>query len=418
MSPLSLALVVQGRFHAFDLARALLARGHDVTIFTNYPASTGPRFGLPKTCLRSFVAHGLLDRAAVAAARRLPAAYPEERLHRLFGAWASRQIARRSWHAVHCWSGVSQELLEDGTAGGAATLLMRGSAHITVQDRLLGEEAARAGVPLDRPSPWMISRELREYALADRLVVLSSFAQATCVAEGIDPARLSVLPLGVDVGAFRASAAARAARDQRIRSGQPLRVLYTGALSFQKGLLDLVAVAEALRDEPFEFTLVGPSVPETAPLLSALGPHVRRVGKLAQAALPAVYAEADLFLFPTIQDGFGMVLTQAKAAGLPIITTTHSAGPDLVTEGRDGWVVPIRDRAALTARLRWCGAHRSAFADLAAAVDGRYRPRDWATVAADFEQIAWQAWEAKERAKSTPVARGSFARTGTTDHER
>jgi glycosyltransferase involved in cell wall biosynthesis len=200
-----------------------------------------------------------------------------------------------------------------------------------------------------------------------------------------------VLPLGADVGAFRVTPAARDARAARILGGGRLRVLYVGALSFRKGLLDLLRAAELLRNDSVEFTLVGPRMAESERLLAKAGANVRLLAKRPQAELPEAYAAADLFVFPTIEDGFGMVLTQAKAAGLPILTTENCAGSDLVTDGRDGWIVPIRDAEALADRLRWCAAHRSAVADMTRAVEVEYQPRSWDRVAEDFERIAVDA---------------------------
>jgi glycosyltransferase involved in cell wall biosynthesis len=392
-----IAVVVHGRFHGFDLAKGLIGRGHDVSVLTNYPAPVAARFGLPRDSVRSFVWHGVLDRAARAAAVRLPRVYPERHLHEVFGRWAAREVSRREFDVVHSWSGVSLELLSSPGVLATPTLLMRGSAHIRAQDRLLSDEERRAGVRMDRPSEWMIRRETEEYARADRIVVLSSFARRTFVEEGCDPSVISVLPLGVDVEAFRVTPAARDARTARILGGGRLRVLYVGALSFRKGLLDLVRAAELLRGEPVEFTLVGPRMAESERLLATAGANVRLLPKRPQAGLPEAYAEADLFVFPTIEDGFGMVLTQAKAAGLPILTTDHCAGSDLVTDGRDGWIVPIRDAQALADRLRWCTAHRPAVADMARAVEVDYLPRSWDRVAQDFEGIAVDAMRTARR---------------------
>lgn len=386
---MKIAIVVQGRFHGFDLARALLGRGHDVTVLTNYPRWAAARFGLPQARVRGFVLHGAASRAASRVAHVWPAAYPESSLHRAFGRWAAAEIGGESWDVVHSWSGVSEELLE--TRPHALTLLMRGSSHIAAQDRLLEEEAARAGRAVERPSAWMIAREMREYALADHIAVLSTFARRTFLERGVAPDKVSVLPLGVDVSAFRASRAATSARLARVRSGAPLRVLYAGALSLRKGFLDIVRLAALLRRDPVEFKLVGPVVEDVRPLLRELGPNVSVSGKVRQEDLPAEYAEADVFIFPTIEDGFGLVLAQASAAALPILATPNSAAPDLLQEGITGWVLPIRDPEAFAGQLRWCVSHRDSLASLIERLDGRFRPRDWTDVAADFEVICRRA---------------------------
>jgi glycosyltransferase involved in cell wall biosynthesis len=278
-------------------------------------------------------------------------------------------------------------MLADSNGIGGLRLLMRGSAHIRTQARLLAEEEQRTGAAQDRPSAWMIEREQREYDLADRIVVLSSFARDSFVAQGVPPDKLRLLPLGAALDAFRPSPATVEARRQRILSGAPLRVLYVGAIAFQKGLWDLAEVARSLAGECFELRLVGPQLPEAAPILAGLDGLVTVVPKQPQAALPGVYAWADVFVFPTIQDGYAMVLAQAAAAGLPIVTTSNCAGPDLVREGESGWVVPIRSPRSLAERLRWCEAHRPELARLAERVAREFQPRDWAAVAADFEAI-------------------------------
>jgi glycosyltransferase involved in cell wall biosynthesis len=309
-------------------------------------------------------------------------------LHEWFGRWAAKEVARENWDVIHCWSGVSEELLSASRMRSAVTLLMRGSAHIGAQDDLLREEEARSGEPVNRPSAWMVERELREYRLADQIVVLSSFARRTFLERGFDAGRVSTLPLGVDASAFQASQAARGARVQRILGGEPLRVLYVGALSFRKGLLDLVRAAQALQNERVRFTLVGPILDETRRLLADVGTGVQVCGKVPQSDLPALYAAADVFLFPTIEDGFGMVLTQASASGLPIVTTPNSAGPDFIAEGESGWIVPIRDSEAIADRLRWCSSNRKSFAAMVSALNVAFPARDWRDVAQDLTSIA------------------------------
>jgi glycosyltransferase involved in cell wall biosynthesis len=282
---------------------------------------------------------------------------------------------------------VSEELLTAFRDRRAVTLLMRGSSHIRVQDALLREEEARSGETLDRPSAWMIERELREYALADHVLVLSTFARRTFIDEGVSSDRVSMLPLGVDVSSFRVTEAEREARVQRILGADPLRVLYVGAWSLRKGMIDLLQAARTLRDEPFEFRLVGPAMPETTRLLAEAPASVRPLGKRPQHQLAADYAAADVFLFPTIEDGFGMVLTQAMAAGLPCLTTPNGAGPDFVDEGRNGWIVPIRQPDAIVERLRWCSANRGALAAMVKKLDGDRLARDWSDVGRDFVTI-------------------------------
>jgi len=62
--------------------------------------------------------------------------------------------------------------------------------------------------------------------------------------------------------------------------------------------------------------------------------------------------EHDLFVFPSLFEGFGLVLLEAMSQGLPCITTPHTAGPDIIDHGRDGFIVPIRDTEQIVASVR------------------------------------------------------------------
>src|SRR5689334_4787446 len=102
---MKIAVVVHGRFHAFDLARELLGLGHDVTLFTNYPRQVAERFGIPGQRVRSYVVHGVLTRVL---SRALPgrALGTVERLgNSAFGRWAAREVLQESWDAVVAFSG-------------------------------------------------------------------------------------------------------------------------------------------------------------------------------------------------------------------------------------------------------------------------------------------------------------------------
>lgn len=377
------AIVVQGRFHAFDLALALRRRGADVTVFTNYPAWAAARFGLERERVRSLWQHGVAARLLGRVPRLLRVRWIESAFHRWFGRWAARAVLKEHWDVIHCWSGVSEELMLDPRAARVPTWLMRGSAHIRSQAALLLEEERRTGVPIDRPSDWMIAREEREYALATTVRLASTFAYRTFVEYGFPESQMTVLPLATNVRAFRPSAGVVEARLHRIAAGQPLRVLYVGNVSYQKGMLDFAQIVETLDPTRFSFRAVGAVSPECRNLVRRLA-GVDWVGRVAQSELPAHYGWADLFVFPTIHDGFAVVLAQASASALPMLATTHCAGPDLVEEGRDGWVLPIRNAAAFVERLLWCDAHRAELAKMARDLYGQHRPRDWDDVAADF----------------------------------
>jgi len=109
---MKIAIVVHGRFHAFDLVRALIKRGDDVTVFTNYPRWAVARFGVPAERVHSFTLHGLLSRLA-GPIQEKTGWLLDRWTHPLFARWARRELRRDSWDVIHAWTGVSEEIYAD-----------------------------------------------------------------------------------------------------------------------------------------------------------------------------------------------------------------------------------------------------------------------------------------------------------------
>lgn len=381
-----IAIAVHGRFEAFDLARELLKRGHHVGLLTNYPRWAVEPFGVPAECVRGFWPHGVLARA-IARLGRGALRSCEPRLHMLFGRWVSRVLHGEAWDVVYAFSGIAEELLRSRCLHAKLHMLVRASAHIRSQDRLLFDEAIRTSTPQDRPSPWMIAREEREYGLADAIRVLSTFAYQTFVDEGVSDDKLRLIVSGVQTQAFRPSAEQTEERTRRILSGAPIRVLNVGTFAFRKGVWDTAAVIRELGTDRFEFRFVGPVASEAAGLAGQLQSQATFVPKQPQSTLPKAYAWGDVFMLPTIEDGFPAVLAQAAAAGLPILTTPNGAGADLVRDGHNGWLLPIRSPSSFVERLDWAERNREELISIIRATEGEVRVRDSADVAEDFERV-------------------------------
>jgi glycosyltransferase involved in cell wall biosynthesis len=93
--------------------------------------------------------------------------------------------------------------------------------------------------------------------------------------------------------------------------------------------------------------------------------------------LPAHYQDADLLAFPTLGDGFGLVMQEAMCCGTPVMTTQCGGGPECITDGVDGWLVPPRDIDALVERLRDAAANRDRTAAIGRAARARAERWTW-----------------------------------------
>ena len=339
------------------------------------------------------VPHGVLSRLIERACGGRSNTVFEPFMHRWFSKWAARKLSSIELDAIHSFSGISEELLLSVSHRPVVKSVVRGSAHIRTQARLLEDEGARCGQPMDRPSAWRVAREEREYKIADMIFVLSSFADRSFVAEGVPPSKIRTVPLGSELQRFCASQDDIERRCARIQAGEPLRVLTVGSFSFRKGALDLVEIANSLHGR-MKFRMVGDVARNVLDLKTSA--KIEFMPRQPQFSLPSIYREADLFLFPTIEDGYAVVLAQAQAAGLPILATPNCAAPDILNEDENGWILPIRNPAAFIERLEWCDSNRGTLARVVRSAYENYRPRDWAQVATELINT-YENWISKDR---------------------
>lgn len=244
------------------------------------------------------------------------------------------------------WSQVSLWSLRRAKQKGSVTVLEHPMSHVRAWMSLMDEEYARwgqNGEGYHSLFPCLLARRMeREYETADRISVLSSFAARTFVEAGIPSEKLLRVPLGVDPEAFRPG----------VSSERPFRALYVGRLELLKGIPYLLQAFAEVRLPDAELWLVGPVLPEIRRVLARFaGPKVRIIGEVPRDRAAEYYRQADVFVFPSVNDAFGLVILEAMACGLPVIATKHSCAPDVVVDGVHGFIVPIRDVGALKERL-------------------------------------------------------------------
>jgi glycosyltransferase involved in cell wall biosynthesis len=208
-------------------------------------------------------------------------------------------------------------------------------------------------------SPHRLPHKIREAAL---VVCNSDFtrAQLMKLVERDQWAKLHVVRCGVDPRAFAPMPTHR-------RDRGPLRVLSVGRLVPGKGHAVLLSALARLREEGIDTraTLVGdgPERESLERLAAELRLDVRFAGAVGQDELPVFYADADLFCLPTFAEGLGVVLLEAMACGLPVVSTLVMGVPEAVEDGETGLLVsPGRDdlladaiaRLAVAPELREC----------------------------------------------------------------
>lgn len=154
------------------------------------------------------------------------------------------------------------------------------------------------------------------------------------------PEAVRVIYNGIDEQRFVPSGRHAAANDK-------LRVLFSGNLKASKGADLLPAIADRLGPGIELHYTSGLRSRERLPDHPALRP----VGRVDHGQMPELYNSADILLFPTMREGFGLAAAEAMACGLPVVATDCSALPELVTHGKGGLLCPPGDAGAFAAAI-------------------------------------------------------------------
>lgn len=184
-----------------------------------------------------------------------------------------------------------------------------------------------------------LARKDDELRLADRVIVASNFTKRT-LAESSCTAKIEIVPYG---------APAAASADIAPPAGK-LKVLFAGSLGQRKGLSYLLAAIEQLKDA-VELTLIGRKTAEGCAPLDRAVQKYRWIPSLSHAAVLREMRGHDVLVLPSLFEGFGLVILEAMAQGTPVITTDHTAGPDVIENAVDGFIVPIRSAEAIAEKL-------------------------------------------------------------------
>ena len=152
---------------------------------------------------------------------------------------------------------------------------------------------------------------------------------------------IKVIYNGVDHTNFRP-------RNSKLSQSKTVKVLFCGNLTRRKGAQWLRPIAERLNPN---ITIKYTTGLRTCNFLP-VHPQLECLGAIPHHAMPAVYQSVDILLFPTVREGFGLVAAEAMACGLPVVATDCSSLPELIDEGKGGFLCPIGDVTSFAQKVQ------------------------------------------------------------------
>ena len=337
-------VAVCGRFHYHNYVRFLEQAGFLSRFYYSHSlATSAARLGIASdravNCwTKEYLLrlHGMLMRQWL-----VPQLYP------LYaGLW---QIgALRAWNQCQLLHlmlhGTGLELIRRAKDEGAIVLAEPVNQHPEALNEILREEAERWGLKARRSLYRIQQQQIEEATLTDFLLAPSRIVQDSFIKRGYEQLKTAVVPYGVDLDRFRPL-------PNGTKLDRRFRVICVAQVSLRKGQLYLLEAWKKLRLRDAELLLIGTVSYDMNTIMRRYGGMFRHIPFVSNHELREYYGRSSAFVLPSLEDGFSCVVGEAMACGLPVITTVNNGAADIIRDGTDGFVVPIRSSEAIADRL-------------------------------------------------------------------
>ncbi len=341
-----------GRFHIFDQAAQLHRHGLLHRLITATPVSIAKRWGIPPKKIDWLLANfwtvfGQRQIAGVLSSRF------DSELWKFTHNTFSARLATRIPEGTDVLIGLSSlcyEAILEGKRRGIRTIVDHGSLHEASDREILLNESEKFGFRFSGNSSqsWLIEKEDAEFRAADLIFALSNVAKRTLVKNGIAPEKIFVNHGGVSLDQFY----------PRGKDDNVFRIIHCSNLTPRKGLHYLLQAFRELALPEAELWIIGPDHGirgdmKFQSLVRKLStPNVFFKGPVAQPQLSTYFSQGSVFVLPSLADGFGLVVLQAMACGLPVIVSDMTGAADLVRGGETGFIVPAGETEGLKEKLQ------------------------------------------------------------------
>jgi alpha-maltose-1-phosphate synthase len=327
-----ITVIVNGRFHAFDYASELHKRGLLHIMISSMPFSVAKRYGISRKKYIGLPFFEILKRSwRILFRKEVPAFF----FAKLFTSTALKYVPSDS-EIVISNAGYCEEIFISSRLQNSIKILDRGSTH-TLSNITLNKLAANYHNTnwVANPNKF-VERELREYELADKILIPSSFVMDTFIKNNISPDKLIKIPYAFSSKKFAGLTVIPKRREQA--------VLFVGQIGPRKGIGVLINSMLLVRKKfpNAQLWLVGGWNPLIERSVIDYN-WIQYFGILRGEKLLEKYTSASIFCLPSFEEGLALVLTEAMNLRLPIVATPNSGAEDIIKNGDNGFIVPAGD---------------------------------------------------------------------------
>lgn len=278
-----------------------------------------------------------------------------------FDRWVADQLTESN-KAVHVYEHAGLFSLERAKSLGIIAIYEQPSQHHALFTSIVREQIEKypeldgvnTGLLIDEKSVRRNARRDQELSVADIIVCNSSFTKRSLTIAGIPDEKIIMVPYGFPETV-----------EKKEFKKKPVIFLNAGTQSLRKGShLFYKAWNECnFREDDAELWLLGKmNLPDHFP--NGLKGKVTIKASIPRSELMELYQQTDVFVLPTLADGFGMVISESMSRGVPVITTRNSCGGDFITHGENGWLVETGDIDSLREQLLWCVQNKNVLGEV------------------------------------------------------
>lgn len=287
-------------------------------------------------------------------ARKKAAARRKNRIARAY-VWGGKKfctlVARSGFPAnavVYCFSSAAKEILVAAKEQGCYCILDHEVPVLAVDYELYRQQLEcyrdwSSSVPSQDGVQEYTERQIEEWHLADLILSPSLFCQEGIRRFAGPLEKVRILRFGIHSAFFDTPT--------QLSPEFPFKPLFAGSTPIRKGLPDYVIALEKLGNKCCRGLVAGGVSALSSYGLARTEKVAHILGNLPRSQMPSVYRTASVLVYPTVSDTFGAVVLEAMAAGLPVITTPHCGAGEIIDDGVDGFIVPVRDPEAIAAKL-------------------------------------------------------------------
>lgn len=278
---------------------------------------------------------------------------------------AAKRVAVKTGAALFCYSYYAFDAFQQAPDLPFYRFIFQVHPHPCTIRRIFQEESelvpqAKASLHLEHElslSPQEFHGLASEPHRANGWAVASSYTARTLAEHGIPYEKIHIVPYGVNSEAFPC-------RPTSPSQNRPFTIIFVGSMIQRKGLSYLLDAVKLLKYKAVRIILCGRGTIDKDLLAHYSDLDLDLKLGLPYEQLIQQLWRSDLFVFPSLIEGFAHVVLEAMSCGLPIMTTENTCGPDVLEEGTHGFIVPIRNAQAIAERLEWGICHRSQLAEM------------------------------------------------------